>query len=83
MKRQLVRNSYKFIRKESVRFNGGSPHAVNFLEEFPQRILRADVQVDLRGLEPVVAEDLLEAGGAHALLDAIHSKSMPLMPSSA
>jgi hypothetical protein len=43
-------------------------------EEFLKDLLGADVQIDLRGLKPVVTEDLLEGNRAEASLDAIHGE---------
>ena len=49
-----------------------SSFALDLLKELAQRILGADVQVDLCGLEAVMAQDLLQRGRADAALDAVY-----------
>ena len=51
--------------------------AGDLLEEFGEGVLGADVEVDFGGLKTVVAEDLLQAGGADAPLHAIHGEAVP------
>jgi len=46
-------------------------------KELAEGIPRADVQIDFRRLQPIMAENLLEAGGADAFLDTIGGEGVP------
>ena len=88
-------DSVQVILKESPRLNPGigpdlkvpggdraiSPH--NLIPKLAQGILRADVQVDFRRLQAVVAEQLFERGGAHACPRAADGECMAQAPNAA